>query len=665
MNWAGQVLRHLTIGAALALGISGAQAQPARAPIPIELMIREPFLSQVQLSPNGEHMAALSSIDGQERSLAIWRTSSLSSNPTRIGVSGLSARGGVKFESFIWVSNDRLMVFMSQPVDLGSGAENRTYTSIVRFVDLTGRQWIEPLGAAGARRSEDQRFIDQLAIPQLIDTLPRDDRNVLMVHRTPEGTNTYRVDVNTGRGERLNRLSDEESPLGFTDPEGDLRVRQFARFEGGNWMIGHEILDEASNTWRVHPALTYPANARRNMSVLNFDPENPDRLLVLDTENSNFAYARSYSISQGAFVETLYQNSQYDVNNIVLERVNGVPRRIVGFSYNADVTRVHYTDPGYRAIQERLQRALPGRVVYIGSPNGNHRIIVAESSAHPPAYYMMTNDQQISALGDSIPNFPSATLAPTQFVTYQARDGLTIPAFLTLPQGWRVGDAPLPVIIQPHGGPWGRNDASWGGGDIAVTQYFASRGFAVLQPQFRGSMGFGQELWRAGDNEWGQKMQDDKDDGLAWLVQQGVADPQRAVIYGFSYGGFAAMAAIVRPNPPYRCAISGAGVSSLERLGTLWRTNRVQRQLQGLTVGGFDPLQHASDASIPILIYHGDRDQTAPIWHSERFRAALGSRPHEYVVIQDMAHGASTPAMRRQEYEIVENFLRGPCGISF
>ncbi|UPT62032.1 MAG: prolyl oligopeptidase family serine peptidase [Hyphomonadaceae bacterium JAD_PAG50586_4] len=239
---------------------------------------------------------------------------------------------------------------------------------------------------------------------------------------------------------------------------------------------------------------------------------------------------------------------------------------------------------------------------------------------------------------------------------------------MTLPAGYRPGvDAPLPTIIQPHGGPWGRNEADWGGGDIPVTQYFASRGFAVLQPQFRGSTGFGNALWRAGDGEWGQKMQDDKDDGLAWLVEQRIADPNRAMIYGFSYGGFAAIAATVRPNSPYRCAISGAGVASLQRLGTLWSNNRVQRQLQGTTVRGMDPLENASRASIPILLYHGDYDTAADIWHSERFAAALraNNKPHEYVVIPEMPHGAVNPEMRRREFQLVEDFIRGTCGISY
>jgi dipeptidyl aminopeptidase/acylaminoacyl peptidase len=650
-----------------ALPTSEAQTPQGRTPIPIEMMAREPFMSQMQLSPDGAHLAGITSLDGRQRAISIWRTDALNVDPVRIGVSGAAANARVRFDSFQWVSNDRLLVLMSQPVTVGSGAESRIYTGLARIVDITGRRWIEPLGQGGSR-SELERFVDKFLNVQLLNQLPDDPEHILMLQATLDETGIYRVNVNNGSGERVALMSENENITGIVDRAGNVRVKQFADFRNGDWVIGYQLRDAGSNEWREHPLLTFTARQRRFFSVVGFDPANEDLLIVLDNEGQTFTYARAYSISQRAFVETMFQDPRHDISNVLIETVDaGQPTQVIGFTYEEDTEHTFYADPTYRALQERLQRALPGRYIHIGSRRGRYRLVMAESSRHPPSYYLMTDDQRIEALGGQIPDFPSDSLVDTQLIRYTARDGLEIPAFLTLPRGWRQGDPPLPVIIQPHGGPWGRNNSSWGGGDIPVTQYFASRGFAVLQPQFRGSTGFGDRLWRAGDREWGQKMQDDKDDGLAYLVQQGIADPNRALIYGFSYGGFAAMAATVRPNPPYRCAISGAGVSSLERLGTLWRQNRLQRQTQGWTVGGMDPLQHASEASIPILIYHGDRDQTATIWHSERFAAALraAGKPHEFVVIEDMPHGAITPDMRQREFEIVENYIRGPCGIAY
>lgn len=662
-NWAKLTLA--AFAAVMATGLDSSAQTPTRTPISIEAISRESFMSQMQLSPDGQHLAGITSLDGQQLAISIWNANNLAQNPVRFGVGGASARNNVRFSGIVWISNERLLVYMSQPVTTGQGQANRNYTTMARIVDLTGRRWVEPL-AQGGRQSELEEFVNQLTTITLLDQLPSDQEHVLVTQGGLDGEAVYRMNVNTGMGERVARVSNIEGILGVVDPSGTPRVKQFARYRDGDWIIGHEIFE--GGAWVEHPVLSYAAQARRNLSVVDFDPSNPDTLIVLDNEGQNFTYARGYSISQRRFTENLFQDPRHDISNVLIEAPgNGDPTRIVGFTYLDDSERVYYSDPTYRAMHEQLQRQLPGRNIFIGQLRGNRRIISATSSIHPTSYYLMTDDSRLEALGSSNPDIQSNTLAPTQLIRYPARDGLEIPAFLTLPFGWTPAQGPLPVIIQPHGGPWSRNNADWGGGDIPVTQYFASRGFAVLQPQFRGSTGWGDRLWRAGDEQWGLSMQDDKDDGLAYLVAQGIADPQRAIIYGFSYGGFAAMAATVRPNSPYRCAISGAGVSSLERLGSLWSRNRIARQLQGTTVAGFDPLQHVSQANIPILIYHGDRDQTATLWHSERFAAAMrgANKPHDFVVIEEMPHGAVTPEMQREELTLVENYIRGTCGISY
>ncbi len=161
----------------------------------------------------------------------------------------------------------------------------------------------------------------------------------------------------------------------------------------------------------------------------------------------------------------------------------------------------------------------------------------------------------------------------------------------------------------PHGGPWARDSLRF---DLWA-QFLANRGYLVLQPQYRGSEGWGQKLWRAGDREWGGKMQDDKDDGAKWLVEQGLADKDRIAIYGYSYGGYAAMAAIVRPDTPYQCAISGAGLSELRYFDKVTFEGAYGREFQNPTIKGLSPLDVAKEASIPIYIFHGNRDQRVPI----------------------------------------------------
>jgi dipeptidyl aminopeptidase/acylaminoacyl peptidase len=194
--------------------------------------------------------------------------------------------------------------------------------------------------------------------------------------------------------------------------------------------------------------------------------------------------------------------------------------------------------------------------------------------------------------------------------------------------------------------------------------FLTSRGYAVLRPQYRGSTGFGLELWRAGDAQWGLAMQDDKDDGAAWLVEQGIADPDRIAIFGYSYGGFASIAAVVRENSPYQCAIAGAGVANLGSIGNNWSDNRVQRAYQGRTVRGMDPIQNTELANIPIFLFHGDRDVRVPLFHSRDFYNAVRNRVDaELMVVDDMPHSLPWyPRHHREFLTRIESYLANDCG---
>ncbi len=196
--------------------------------------------------------------------------------------------------------------------------------------------------------------------------------------------------------------------------------------------------------------------------------------------------------------------------------------------------------------------------------------------------------------------------------------------------------------------------------------FLTSRGYAVLRPQYRGSAGLGRELWLAGDKEWGQAMQDDKDDGAAWLVDQGIADPDRLAIFGYSYGGFAAVAATVRENSPYQCAIAGAPVADLGRLGNTWSENRLQRILQGQTVTGLDPMTATDKANIPIMLYVGDRDVRTPSWHASNFHRAIQDEVDaELVLIDDMPHSLPWyPRHHRTTLGLIERYLGKTCGLA-
>jgi dipeptidyl aminopeptidase/acylaminoacyl peptidase len=259
------------------------------------------------------------------------------------------------------------------------------------------------------------------------------------------------------------------------------------------------------------------------------------------------------------------------------------------------------------------------------------------------------------------PWIKNENLGKGEYVTFKARDGLEIPALITYPPGYTPDKGRIPLVVHPHGGPWARDDMGWDGS--GWVQFMATRGVAVIQPQYRGSAGWGDKLWKAGDGEWGQKMQDDKDDAAQYMVNRGIADPKRMAIFGYSYGGFAAIAASVRPNSPYNCAIAGAGVSSLDRLGNLWGDGLVQREVQGKTVDGMDPLKNVGKANIPIMLYHGDRDRQADYDHSVMFARAMKEAGNdvEFHTIKDMWHTLPWRyEWHKQTLTLIENYFKSP-----
>jgi dipeptidyl aminopeptidase/acylaminoacyl peptidase len=198
------------------------------------------------------------------------------------------------------------------------------------------------------------------------------------------------------------------------------------------------------------------------------------------------------------------------------------------------------------------------------------------------------------------------------------------------------------------------------------TQYFAARGYAVLQPQFRGSDGWGERLWRAGDREWGRKMQDDNDDGARYLIAQGVAAPDRIAMHGYSYGGYASMMAAVRSNGIYQCAAAGAGPATIALFKKGTYNSRFLREFQHPTADGEDPLRRVNEINVPLFLYTGDRDTRVLPSESESMAAAMraAGKTVKLTVLPDMEHTLNTwtPANFANILTSVEDFFKNDCG---
>jgi acetyl esterase/lipase len=638
-------------------------------------LTRAPAIDSVTLSPDGKHLAALTSPDGVNADLTVWRTDALGAAPVRV------RSAHMRFESVRFLKNDRLLVSAEQPLTV----EGRPANIIKAYVtDLEGKSF-QPLLPETSVTSEMANDYNQLAGEELVSTLPQDPNSVLVVdHRIDTDGDIYKVDVHSMAAARVMKGSEKYFDY-RVDLKGELRARSYADFDNGKIFIAQQFRDPDTGAW-VELFRSY-AKDRMIKDIVGFTAD-PHVILISSTEGGDKTGIYEYDVKARKLVEPAFEHKLFDAAEaVVLSHSPQDFGRPLGFVYQAETSKIYWLDPHFDAMQKSVEHALgvatapvdwtdPGSglkstvavesgaaVDLIGWSDDYQEFLIEKSGPkQPPEYYLLAGGK-LSLLGKARPWIDLSALGDTKLVEYAARDGLLIPAFLTLPPAAQFGPGPYPTLVEPHGGPWARDDMEW---DIAGwVQYFASRGYAVIEPQFRGSEGWGQKLWRAGDHQWGQTMQDDLDDGVKWLVAQHIADPKRVAMFGYSYGGYAALAASIRPNGLYQCTISGAGAGDLQSIADATSDNRWEREFQHPAIGGLDALAHAREAQIPVLLYHGDHDQTVDIEQSRKFAAALRAahKPVKLVEIKDMGHQYvfMTPAMQEEQLGLIDSFLKGDC----
>ena len=662
------------LGVLLAAGAAPASAAPK--PPSAEDFARTPLISDVSVSPDGKHVAALTSPDGETNVISIWDTSALTQKPYILGASH------VRFLSAAFLKNDRLLV---ETVQTFTAGEMRGHLVKAYVTDLQGKTWRTLLPEERAAQSEDEAFFDRTSDPVLISSLPLDPQSVLVEDTRIETIgDVYRVNVYTGAAERVEKGA--ENFFSYqSDLKGQVRAKLEVNFDGDKVYFAQWIKNPDSGKWEEH--FRSYAKDRSITEIVAFTPD-PNIVYVRTPNGGDHEGIYEYDIRHRKIGEAAFAHKVFDAQGVVESRQPAQLGQVLGFSYEGVEPSIYWADDKLAAIDAGLRQALgiktrtidwtdpgtgatapiqvpDGPSVQIVSYSDDLRYVVARKAGPKDAgeYYLLTDGSKLALLGKAMPWIDRTALGDTHLVEYPARDGLMIPAYLTLPDKALFGPGPYPTLIEPHGGPWARDFLEWN--PVGWTQYFAARGFAVLEPQFRGSEGWGQKLWRAGDGQWGQAMQDDKDDGVKWLIAQKIADPKRVAMFGYSYGGYAALAAAIRPNGLYQCTISGAGAGDLGAIERATFDNRFQREFQHPTIKGLDALAHAKEAQIPVFLYHGDRDRTVKIEQSRKFAAALKSagKPYRLLEIPDMGHQyiLMTPPMVALQLTAVDDFLKTGC----
>lgn len=616
----------------------------ATAPLPIAHFAQLPFVRSPLLSPDGRRIAAFVVNEAGER-VAVF---ALRDGQWRMEHS-LPADNAASFQ---WAGNDRLLIDVNSVAVIAGGGLWIPYpTRRVAGYDLSARH----LRVLAANRGvyDEVIFTDPEGRYALLSGQPE-------LGRDP---NVQRVDLATGNAQVV-----QPSRSGvwswFADSNGIVRAG----------------VDYGARRTRIYYRAAPGAPLRliedrrhdRDDSVVDlirFTGNSERGIIISNADTGRFAIYH-YDFATDARGEAIFEHPEVDVTSAVTDRDGNVD----GIFYEDDRPRVRWLDPEMAQIQQAIDRAFPGKTNIIGSRSrdGNRMLVFSSAADDPGTYYVYDRaGRRMELFASPFEGLHDVSFAEVRPVSYQSRDGQRIHGYLTLPPG--RGERGLPLVVLPHGGPFVRD--SWVF-DQDV-QFLASRGYAVLQPNFRGSTGYGREFVERGYGQYGGGMIDDIEDGVDWLVGQGMVDAGRVCIMGSSYGGYAAIWSAIRSPQRYRCAISMAGPTDLKSMRRYSTSGFVPRRyvrafrerLQGeerIDLDTISPLRHADRLTVPLLIGHGDNDITVPPDQSRRLVNALSRRriSVESVFYPKAAHGFTTEEERTDWLRRVETFLsrHNPAG---
>jgi dipeptidyl aminopeptidase/acylaminoacyl peptidase len=464
-------------------------------------------------------------------------------------------------------------------------------------------------------------------------TFAKDKDDIYLEHGYPD---LYKVDLASGDVEKVaNGRVDSDEWL--VSPAGSVVAQSRYSSTAGDWSV---LAGDDSSKVIAAGRASFAGAGRLSLGM------SPDRLLVAVPDGAGQGYVyRDLSLTGG--MEKPVANSE----QILYPLIDPASRLWIGVALRNDEREPVLFSPAFEARWRGVRKAFPNNIVHLESWNSDFsKLIVHTDGGDDSGTYWFVDIATHKAIpvGAEYEDVKPDDVGLVRMVSWRAADGINLRGVLTLPPGHPAKS--LPLVVLPHGGPEVRD---YPGFDWWV-QAYASRGYAVFQPNFRGSGGYGVEFRNAGLGQWGRKMQTDISDGVADLARQGIVDPKRACIVGGSYGGYAALAGVTVQQGLYRCAVSVAGIADLaemlaynrERAGLKSDTMRYWKAFMGVNASTDDslyaisPVLRASYADAPILLIHGEEDIRVPINQSERMEAALkrGGKPVEFVRIDGGDH---------------------------
>ena len=601
--------------------------------IPMQDFFRNPEKSSFKISPNGEHIAYMKP----------WKAR------MNVFVMDMNTKKEVRLTSsqergmywFAWLNNNRIGYIKDE-----GGNENMHFYAV--NIDMSNEIDLTPFENVQAR---------------IIDDLEDDPNHIIMGlnKRNPQIHDPYRINVNDGKMDMIAENPGNISEW-MTDHNGKLRIAITS--DGVNTSLLYR--DKESDGFK--PILTTDFKVSVAPLFFTFDDKN---LYVASNRGRDKTAIFEFDLNKSKEGRLIFEHDEVDVSGLMYSRKRKV---LTGVSYTVAKNEIVFFDTLRESLQQKLEEKLPGYEVGITSfsEDETKAVVVTYSDKSRGTYYYYDLDKnKLIELGQVSPWLNEEDMSEMKPVHYKSRDGLIINGYLSLPKG--TNGKNLPVVVNPHGGPWHRD--SWGYN--SEVQFLTNRGFAVFQMNFRGSTGYGRDFWEKSFKKWGKSMQDDISDGVNWLIDEGIADPDRIAIYGASYGGYATLAGLAFTPDLYACGVDYVGVSSLftfmESMPPYWELYRsMMYEMVGHPeedkelLASASPLLHIDKIKAPLFIAQGANDPRVVKAESDQIVEALKNAGIDvpYMVKDDEGHGFYNEENQFDFYTEMEKFLTKYIGKS-
>ena len=617
----------------------------ADAPLPLEAFATPPDITDVRLSPDGKNLAFLQRLSKDGVYGKLIRVLNIEANQVK-------DLGYARVDHFVinwirWANNDQLLMSAVYPATRGG-----TPTTETRLLAID-------IHAGEFRRVIPTGYLKkQVRVPQfqdkIVDLLSSDEDHILLSGSfgPADQSRVLKINVRNGRVKTVQR--DKYSVYSWmTDRQERLRLAFWRK--GTEYRIMHKAVD--SKEWKT--LWQFQSFADDQIWPMGFG-KNPNTLYVNAYHEGRRAIFKVNIDDPELDQELVFSDLNYDVaGSLVYSKITG---DVIGTRFSVD-GGVTFWDEEYKSLQKSIDLSLPDTAnkVFDLSDNERRFVLLATSDTNAGTFYVVDRDKnEFKRFARRYMALDPELLAEKEAIKYQARDGLEINGFLTVPND--ASKSPQPAIVFPHGGPVSFSD----GGFDYWTQYFASRGYIVLQMNFRGSSGYGYDFMASGLRSWGLDMQNDVEDGTRWLIAEGIADPDRICVVGASYGGYAALMEAARNPDLYRCAVSFAGVTDVaylvesSRRYTNYEVVKEQIGSDFKELRQRSPLYLADQIGIPVLLGHGTDDRSVRIQHGRKMNRALekGGKDVTYLEFEDGDHYLSNEIHRLQFFKAMDSFLR-------